>query len=242
MQIEVIASVNEARSEDLAGKTVLVIDVLRATSNMVTGLANGCSGIVPVETVQQAKSLHTPGDLLGGERNCRKLAGFDLGNSPFEYMDDGVASKRILMTTTNGTRAIQKAIRAQTVIACSLLNATACAETALAIGRDVTVLCSGTQDVYSLEDGLCAGMVVEELVRLADSKPEVGDFGLAMQACFLYNRHRLKEALLTCSNGKRLIRLGFQSDIEYCSRTNLYDVVPVLRDGTLLPAGIALKP
>ncbi|WP_438448797.1 2-phosphosulfolactate phosphatase [Gorillibacterium sp. sgz5001074] len=241
MQIEVIASVIEARSEDLAGKTVLVIDVLRATSNMVTGLAHGCPGIVPVETVQQAKSLHAPGDLLGGERNCRKLAGFDLGNSPFEYMGEEVAGKRILMTTTNGTRAIQKAQRAQTVIACSLLNVTACAEAALAIGRDVTVLCSGTQDVFSLEDGLCAGMLVEELQRLSGGV-EIGDFGLAMQACYLQNRNRLTEALLTCSNGNRLIRLGFKPDIEYCARTNVYDVVPVLRDGMLVPAGVAAKP
>lgn len=235
MQIEVIASVNEARSEDLAGKTVLVIDVLRATSNMVTGLASGCRGIVPVETVQQAKSLQTSGDLLGGERNCRKLAGFDLGNSPFEYMEDGLAGKRILMTTTNGTRAIQKANRAQTVLACSLLNVTACVEAALSLGRDMTVLCSGTQDVFSLEDGLCAGMAVDEVLRLSGGQAEVSDFGLAMQACYLQNRNRLLEALLGCSNGKRLIRLGFQADIEYCAHPNRFALVPVLRDGMLVP-------
>lgn len=235
MQIEVIASVNEARSDDMAGKTVLVIDVLRATSNMVTGLAHGSLGIVPVETVQQAKNLQEPGCLLGGERNCRKLAGFDLGNSPFEYMQNSVAGRKILMTTTNGTRAVQKTNRAHTVFACSLLNVTACAEAALATGRDIYILCSGTQDVFSLEDGLCAGMLVDELQRLQPGRLEVNDFGLAMQACYVQNKNRLKEALLTCSNGKRLIKLGFKNDIDYCSQPNLFKVVPVLQDGVLLP-------
>lgn len=233
MQIDVISNVNEARSDDLAGKTVLVIDVLRASSNMVTGLAHGSTGIVPVETVQQAKNLQEQGDLLGGERNCRKLGGFDLGNSPFEYME-GVRGKRILMTTTNGTRAIQKAQRAGTVIACSLLNAAACAQAAAAIGRAVYILCSGTQDVFSLEDGLCAGMVVEELAGLTGFHAEPNDFGLAMQSAYQASREKLKETLLDSSNGKRLIRLGFQADVEYCSKVNVYDLVPVLNNGCLV--------
>jgi len=241
MQIEVIASVNEARSEDLAGKTVLVIDVLRATSNMVTGLAHGSLGIVPVETVQQTKQMQEPGDLLGGERNCRKLAGFDLGNSPFEYMEERISGKRILMTTTNGTRAIQKSAKAHTVFACSLLNVKACVEAALAVGRDVTILCSGTQDVFSLEDGLCAGAAVEEFYRQRSDELECNDFGLAMLACFRQNRERLLEALQGCSNGKRLTRLGFREDIGYCARLNVLDVVPVLQNGTLIRSAIVLR-
>jgi len=234
VQIDVIASVAEARGEDMPGKTVLVIDVLRATSNMVTGLAHGCKGIVPIETVQQAKSMQRPGDLLGGERFCKKLAGFDLGNSPFEYMSEDIRDRRILMTTTNGTRAIQKSLRAHTLIACSLLNGLACAEAAAALGRDVVILCSGTQDVFSLEDGLCAGMIADELLRLTSGTAELNDFGLAMHSSYMANSGRLKEALLGCSNGKRLTKLGFAEDIAYCARTNLYRVVPVVRDGMLV--------
>lgn len=241
MQIEAIASVNEARSDDMAGKTVLVIDVFRATSNMVTGLAYGCAGIGPVETVQQAKAMQEQDDLLGGERNCRKLSGFDLGNSPFEYMDPVVAGKRLWMTTTNGTRAVQKTHRAHTVFACSLLNATACAEAALAVGRDVYLLCAGTQDVFSLEDGLCAGMVTDELLRLTDGAAQCGDFGLAMQAAYRQCRSSLKEVLLSSANGKRLAKLGFKADAEYCSMTNLYELVPVLHNGMMVPAGLALE-
>lgn len=233
MQMDVIPSVNEARSDELAGKTVLVIDVLRATSNMVTGLVHGCTGIIPVETVAQAKALQSPAVLLGGERNCRKLAGFDLGNSPFEYMEQRIAGKLIGMTTTNGTRAVQKTQRAHKVIACSLLNVTACAEAAWTSGRDVYVLCSGTQDEFSQEDGLCAGMVVEELKRLMAGGVECNDFGLAMQANYIHHRHRLADALLECTNGKRLSRMGFEADVEFCSRVNQYKLVPVLQNGIL---------
>lgn len=240
MQVDVIASVAEARGEDMPGRTVIVIDVLRATSNMVTGLAHGARGIIPVETVQQAKSLYQPGDLLGGERFCKKLAGFDLGNSPFEYMTEEIRDRQILMTTTNGTRAIQKSLKAHTLIACSLLNGRACAEAAANLGRDVILLCSGTQDVFSLEDGLCAGMVADELHRLTSGRVELNDFGLAMLSCYRENRGALREALLECSNGKRLTKLGFAEDIEYCSRTDLYSVVPVVRDGMLIDGSESL--
>jgi len=241
MQVEVIASVNEARSDDMAGKTVLVIDVLRATSNMVTGLAHGCLGIVPMETVQQTKQLQEPGDLLGGERNCRKLPGFDLGNSPFEYMEPRIKGKRILMTTTNGTRAIQKSSRAHTLIACSLLNVRACVEAAVSLGRDMVILCSGTQDVFSMEDGLCAGAALDEWSRISGRDWECNDFGLAMLACFRHNRDRLHETMLGSSNGKRLARLGFGEDIAYCAGLNQLDVVPVLHDGTLVHSATVLK-
>lgn len=237
MQIEVIASVNEARSDDLAGKTVLVIDVLRASSNMVTALVHGCPCLIPVETVQQAKALQQPGDLLGGERNCKKLAGFDIGNSPFEYMEL-VRGKRILMTTTNGTRAVQKTQRAFKVLACSLLNATACAEAAAAWGKDVYILCSGTQDVFALEDGLCAGMAAEALHRLTGGQIEGNDLCQAMRSAYLHNQDHLEETLLSSANGRRLARIGFGEDVAFCSRRDLYDLVPVLQNGCMVPADL----
>ncbi|MDF2921993.1 MAG: 2-phosphosulfolactate phosphatase [Paenibacillaceae bacterium] len=241
MLVEVISNVNEARSEDMTGKTVLVIDVLRATSNMVTALAHGCRGILPVETVQQAKSMREADILLGGERNCRMPAGFDLGNSPFEYMEERIAGKRICMTTTNGTRAIQKTQRAHKVFACSLLNVAACAEAALAAGRDICILCAGTQDAFAHEDGLCAGMAVDELQRAAGGAVECNDFGLAMHAAYSHSRDHLGEALLASANGKRLVKLGYRADVEYCGRTNLLELVPVLHNGLLVAEGCASR-
>lgn len=237
MHIEVIASVAEARSEDLLNKTVIVIDVLRATSNIVTALAHGCLGIVPIETVQQAKLLHKPEDLLGGERFGRKLAGFHLGNSPLEYGNEAVRGKRILMTTTNGTRAVHKSQKAQTVLIASFLNASAAANAAWKLGKNTVVLCAGTQDDFSLEDGLCAGLVVDVLADLAEkgAGSEVNDFGKAMRACYLHNRDRLEEALFSSHNGKRLVKMGFGQDVKSCAYLNVYDLVPVLKDGMLIP-------
>lgn len=235
MQIDVIANVAEARTDDLIGKTVMVIDVLRATSNMVTGLVHDCLGIIPVETVQQAKSMQEPGDLLGGERQCKKLAGFDLGNSPFEYMTEDIRGKRILMTTTNGTRALQKAQKAQTLLACSLLNARACAAYALELKKDLVLLCSGTQDVFALEDGLCAGLIIEELTNRCGDRFSICDFGIAMHACYRELRYGLSEALLNCANGQRLAKLGFLEDVLYCAEVNKWNLVPVVKNGMLVP-------
>jgi 2-phosphosulfolactate phosphatase len=233
MRIDVVSSVNEAHSEDFVNKTVLVIDVLRSTSNMAAALMNGCRAILPAETIQNAKKLQKPGDLLGGERNCRKIPGFDLGNSPFDYTESIVRGKRVVMTTTNGTRALQKAAKAQYILACSLLNGPSCCRAAIGYQRDIVILCAGTRDEFSLEDGLCAGKLVTEL---KSSKPdaEVGDFGTAMEF-FAGGVKDTAGLLLGSSNGKRLCRLGYREDVLFCADWNRYDIVPVMNGGQLVP-------
>ncbi|UUZ79568.1 2-phosphosulfolactate phosphatase [Paenibacillus sp. P26] len=240
MNIHVIPSVFEARTEEPLHKTVIVIDVLRATSTMLTALANGCTEIIPLETVQQAKSLQQEGDLLGGERACKKIPGFDLGNSPLEYRNAAVAGKRLIFTTTNGTRAIQKAGKQNRILIGSLLNARACAVKAAAWKEELAILCSGTSDVFALEDGLCAGMIVDELGRLygkpaenAEAHLRVNDFGLSMLYAYRSVQDRLADALLSCSNGKRLTKLGFREDVIYCSQKNTIDLAPEVRGGKL---------
>lgn len=229
MHIEVVANIGEARSDDFLHKTVIVIDVLRATSTIITALIHGCRSIVPVETVLKAKELYREGDLLGGERFCKKIPGFDFGNSPLEYTREAIQGKRIILTTTNGTRGIQKAIKADHVLAGAFLNSKACAETAAHLKRDTVIVCAGTQDVFSLEDGLCAGHILEELVLLLGEKQiSTNDFGLAMRGCYLQVKDRLLETLLTCSNGKKMCKSGFQADITACAQTNMTDQVPIL--------------
>ncbi|WP_240414003.1 2-phosphosulfolactate phosphatase [Paenibacillus periandrae] len=241
MDITVIPSVNEARSDDLVNKTVIVIDVLRATSTMLTALAHGCDAIYPVETVLQAKQLLLEQQkwLTGGERYCKKIPGFDLGNSPFEYMDDKIAGKTIILTTANGTRAIQKAIRSGTVLIASLLNGRACAMEAAALNKDIVILCSGTQDVFAFEDGICAGQLIEEIQGLSGQGKSVNvdDLGLCQLHSFRQVQSAMTEALLKSSNGKRLDKLGFREDVIYCSRMNLIPLVPIMQGGrlTLLP-------
>ncbi|MEK8132755.1 2-phosphosulfolactate phosphatase [Paenibacillus filicis] len=251
MNIQVISSVNEARTDDLQHKTVIVIDVLRATSTILRALDAGCSQVIPVETVNQAKSLHRPGELLGGERFCKKIPGFDLGNSPLEYTSELVDGKTIIFTTTNGTRAIQKASKAGHILIGGMLNAEACARKAAMLYGDIVMLCAGTQDVFSLEDGLCAGLLIEELLKLqaeglirsaagtGGGSLTVDDFGLVMLQAYRHVRGNLEGALLSGVGGKRLSRIGFHDDVVYCAQVSILDQAPVVRNGRL-EAGMSL--
>jgi 2-phosphosulfolactate phosphatase len=236
MQIDVVANIGEARSDDFLHKTVIVIDVLRATSTMIAALGSGCRAILPVETVLQAKELQKPDDLLGGERFCKKIPGFHFGNSPNEYTKAAVQGKRIILTTTNGTRGIQKALKADHVLAGALTNGGACAKAAVDYKRDIVILCAGTQDVFSLEDGLCAGLILDEIGKLIGVKLlSINDFGLAMRGCYMQTKDTLLETLLSCSNGKRLCKLGFGEDLRSCAKVNDTNHVPVLeRDHMVL--------
>jgi len=233
VHVAVIPSVNEACADDLMGKTAVVIDVLRATSSIITALHHGCAGVVPVETVYQANESRAEGVLLGGERNGKKIPGFDYGNSPIEYQTSELQGKRLIMTTTNGTRAIQKSAKASHVIAAAMLNARAAVHHALTWNRDIVIVCAGTKDTFSLEDGLCAGLLISELESCSGMRPELNDVGLAMFHAYQHVQSRLEEEILACRNGRRLARVGLIEEVRYCCRTNIIDTVPVLANGIL---------
>lgn len=236
MQVDVIPCINEARSNDFIHKTVIVVDVLRATSSVITALANGCAGVIPVETVGQARNLKVEGDLLGGERFCEKISGFDFGNSPIEYHQAKIDGKRIIMTTTNGIRAIQKSHKATNILAGALINAFSCAMVAKALKKDIIIICAGTQDQFSLEDGLGAGLIIDELINnSSDTVFELNDFGTAMHSSYIQFKDHIQEAIMNCTNGKRLRKLGFEDDIQLCTHVNLYTLVPILRNDVLIP-------
>lgn len=237
MQVQVISSVNEASSARFHHKTAIIIDVLRATSTIVTAIAAGASCIIPAETVMEARALQRPGDLLGGERFCRKIAGFDVGNSPEEYTEQAVAGKRIILTTTNGTRAIHKSMRADHVLTASLLNAEACARAAIELRRDVVILCAGSHDEFAIEDGLCAGLVLDRLQGLSHFAIEMDDFGCAMLALYRNRSTQVKETIMNGMTGKKLIKLGMRKDIEACSAIDIYQEVPRLNGDQLTRNG-----
>lgn len=229
MMVQVISSVNEACAAKFHHRTAIVIDVLRATSTIVTALSSGATSVVPAETVMDAKALQRPGDLLGGERFCRRIAGFDYGNSPAEYSADAVKGRRVILTTTNGTRAIHKSTRAEHVLAASLLNAEACAKLALELRRDIVIMCAGSHDEFAIEDGLCAGMLLHHIRCLNGGIGiETDDFGTAMESLHADRRHHIEELLMSSSSGKRLIKLGQKQDIEFCAKTNTVREVPYL--------------
>lgn len=236
LRIDTLAHAGEAADADFSGKSVVVMDVFRATSCIITGLACGCAGFRPVLTLEEANAAAGVGDLLAGERKGKRPVGFHLGNSPLDYLAADVVGKRVILTTTNGTRAMLHALgKADAVLAGALLNASAAARALSDLGRDVILVCSGTQNRFSLEDGLCAGLVAEELLALTGQELALCDFTQAMLASWGQAKKRLAEMLAGCTNGKRLARMGSADDVEFCGRINRCNVVPVWRNGLLVP-------
>lgn len=236
--IEVIPNAGSAVTTNFVNKLAIIIDVLRATSTMVTALANGCKAIVPVLTLEEAleKSLLLPGALLGGERQAQRLEGFDFGNSPFDYVPEKVGGKRVIMTTTNGTRAIMACREAPYICMASFLNLHSIVEavqqkfsgnTEL---EGLVILCAGTNDRFDLPDTLCAGMLIDALGR----EFILNDLGIAARMLYKSNENCLTETILGTNHGQRLISLGFEEDVVYCTTSNILPIVPVLIEDEII--------
>lgn len=231
MQVEMFSTVGEVRSEELIGKTVVVMDILRATSCIVTALENGCEKVIPMETLGQAKGQQQENVLLGGERFCKKIQGFDFGNSPLEYEASSVKDRTIVMTTTNGTRAIHKSLKGDLILIGSFLNGEAVARMAVRYGKDVALVCAGTKDRYALEDGLCAGYIAHCIEELKVGGVYMGDLARSMRLAYESCSEKLPDTLLDCESGRRLTKLGFSKDVHYCAQRGISDVVPVVFSG-----------
>jgi 2-phosphosulfolactate phosphatase len=163
---------------------------------------------------------------LGGERNCLPVDGFDCGNSPSEYAPEIVFGRRVVLTTTNGTRALRLAENADALIAGSFLNALACARCALSAGRDVAILCAGAHGEFAMEDGICAGAIADRMLLLSSGGIELDDFGSAMLTLYRDRSGILPEWLRDTSGGRRLAELGLEADVEMCARIDSFQAVP----------------
>lgn len=200
------------------GKVCVVVDVLRATSTIVTALANGAKSVIPVASVAQAKRMKGEDILICGERNGIKPKGFHLGNSPQEYFD--VKGKEIILTTTNGTRAISM-INCQNIYASCFLNLHATVDQ-LRDHEHVTVVCSGQKGKVAYEDVLCAGAIVYEL----DRNDLTDDARIAKQLWKQVKNVELLALLLESQHAQELIKHSFLPDIEFCAQVDLYNIVP----------------
>ena len=221
MEISVCPVPLALRPEQLDRATAVVIDVLRMTSVAVTALSHGCAGILAVETVEEARAeAASHGALLGGERGAVRIDGFDLDNSPLNYTAERVSGRRLVMTTSNGTRALAAARLADRVLLAGFLNASAVAR-ALAGAEKVCILCAGTNGGFSLEDALAAGAILE---RLPGAAPD--DMALASLRLYRQSRGDLKAALAETLHFGRLRRLGFEADLDYCLCEDTLGAVP----------------
>ena len=240
MYISVIPTAQQAQGINFSGQTAVVIDVLRATSVITTALENGAREVIPVKTVEEAQNLYAQCDtaktLRGGERNALKIEGFDLSNSPLEYKKKVVEGKTLILTTTNGTNAINNIIGADEVVLACFRNGAAVVEHIVGLShrgsRDIAIVCAGTESHFSLDDGLCAGMIIELLKQRTEV--ETDDLGLLLHRFYNESKDNLFGALSGCYHLKRLFTMGFYDDIKFCLETNCVQTVPVLKDGKIV--------
>lgn len=234
--LDVILTPNLLSLYPLEGKVVLVIDVLRATTTMTVALDQGAEKVIPVESIEECLSYQgKPNHILAGERGGQKVEGFNYGNSPFEFMDGVVKGKTLVLTTTNGTRAIEMSKGAYKVIVGGFLNFTALTKWIIAESRDTLLLCSGWRDKFNLEDTVFAGAIVHHLKEffLVDS-----DAAFAAEKLYLNSRRNMLHFMKQSSHYRRLARFGVVNDIKYCLRPDLTNVVPVLKGNALVRADV----
>ncbi len=214
--------------------TAIVIDVLRATTVIATALANGAKRVVPVRDIDEALALKQrfgADTILGGERNNARIDGFDLGNSPEEYVAARVAAKPVVLATTNGTRAVhvaaQHSVRLYTA---ALINATAVAERACRDGHSIVAVCAGTEGRFSLEDWVCAGALADTCEQRGVS---LDDAAIAAAELFRSARADLHRTISNGHHAQVLTRNGFARDIAFSARLDRYDLAPCLIDNAL---------
>ncbi|TDB66051.1 2-phosphosulfolactate phosphatase [Arundinibacter roseus] len=231
-QLDVCLTPDLLHLHSLDNSIVVVADIFRATSCMVTGLAYGIESITPVATIEECKALQLKGYLAAAERNALKVEGFDLDNSPFSYMSESLIGSQVAMTTTNGTLSISKAkAGAVKVMVGAFLNLGALANQLRAEQYDILVLCAGWKGRPNLEDTLFAGALAE---ALKDEFMLMEDSVLMAQRLYNQGKNNLPAFVANSSHVRRLQRLGIQKDITYSLQTDLYDVVPVLRGSKLV--------
>lgn len=231
MQIDVCYTPDLIHQYDVKGKTVVVIDILRATSCMVAGLGSGVASITPVATVEECESLGKQGYIMAGERGGEKLPQFNLGNSPFDYMKPELRGKKIATTTTNGTKAIELSKPADHVVIGAFLNLKAVVNYLIKNKNDVLLFCAGWQGKYNLEDSLFAGAVCHALKNEA-----VFESDSALCALYLYQSmaNDLSYYISRSNHAARLSKFNVRADIEYCAKLDEFNILPKLKGNELV--------
>jgi len=231
---------------DLSDTTCVVFDVLRATSSIVTALSQGARSVKPVLTIEEALDMRAahPEVLLAGERDGLRIEGnlsnnvtFDFGNSPREFLDRPLTGRTIVITTTNGTRALRACAKAQRILVSCFLNLD---RTAGALANNppakLLVICSGTFEEAAYEDTLAAGALCDRLWKSYDG--HASDSALMSRKLWLQESSLLEQALREARNGRRLLtRPALAEDVAFCARLNVFPLVAEM-DST---RGITLK-
>lgn len=238
VDIDVFLSAHSFAEDEVRNKTVVVIDVLRACSSMVTAFANGAKAIIPVEDMAGAgkivANLEAKNVVLCGEKDGKKIEGYQLGNSPMEYTREVVDGRTLVMNTTNGTKAVTRSALAKRILIGSFLNAGAVVEQLRQSEEDILIVCSGWKSRFSLEDTLCAGLIIDRLC-IGNVSEQVSDSARMAHMLYRHSQHDLESEVRKSSHARRLKDLADPADIPYCCTVDLVSIVPHLKDGIIVP-------
>lgn len=232
MQVDVALLPHNLDCESFKNKTCIVLDIFRATTSIVTAIANGCEKILPVISLECAnavgKNFKQP--LFAGERKSLKIAGFNFGNSPLEFTKQAVQGQTIIMTTSNGTIAIEATKTASRTLIGAFINVDAVCQQALEYQQDIIIVCAGTDRQFSLEDALGAGAMVERLSTVC----EASDAALGVALMYKAAKEDLSTIVANSKNGKRLVELQYLEDLRYCLQENILSTVPIYKNGKIV--------
>ena len=210
-------------------EVVVVIDVLRATSAICTAFHYGVDKIIPVSTIDQAIEYKDKGYYVAAERKGKIVSGFEFGNSPLAYMNDKLKDQTLVLTTTNGTKAINMAKDIEHLLIGSFLNLDAISNYLIELNKSVLILGSGWENKFCLEDSICAGAISEKLLKTNKFESN-NDSTIAAKYLFLSAKSNYFGYLKASSHRKRLKKLNLNEDIKYCLTPNQTDVIPVRED------------
>jgi 2-phosphosulfolactate phosphatase len=233
MRLDVAFTPAGLTAAETQGRTVFVIDILRATTTMCAALDHCARAIIPVgsteEALRLAQTIGSDDVRLAGEKNCLRIPGFHLGNSPLEVIEGAVRGKTIVVTTTNGTKALLACQGAAAVYATCAANLTIAAEKAreaVETEGGALIVCAGRNGAFGLDDAYCAGRLA--VAALGSGRPRRGMNDAAIASLDLVRRYgdRWERPLTYSRAGRELIRLGFRDDVLDAARLDAHPVLP----------------
>ena len=248
MKLDVAFSPRELTASEVADRTVLVIDVLRATTTICAALHHGARAVVPVADIEEATRLEAalgPADVvLAGERNSVRIPGFKLGNSPGDMTADVVQGKTLVMTTTNGTAALLATAGAREVVVAAAVNLTVAggrAREALEAHGELLILCAGRDRGFAFDDALIAGCLALRALGGRRHRKGLNDAALVSVDLAIRYRDRIERALSLSSAGRELAGRGFRDDVTAAAVVDAHPVLPILQDRRILLADLGAR-
>ena len=242
MRLDVFFSPNQVKPPDTQGRLVVIVDVLRASTTVATALGNGAKTVIPLEgpddVITRSKEFARSQTLLAGEQKMHPITGFDLGNSPQAFTPEVVEGKTILLTTTNGTRALLGVQGARDIVVASYVNFTAVLtlmKVAASSNTDIAIICAGEEGGFTLEDAACAGRYVKAIPKRAGLA--VNDAAAASVLIEKKYGDNIAKVFKESTHGQALQSAGFGDDLAAAAEVDSYPVVPIWQDRQITKLG-----